>query len=101
MDDFGQDYFQIEMGLAIADMQNAQAALMRAKIAATVADKECRRVWTSLYAHNRSAIWLASTMCVAEAIGYLPSTSSESIPAQVCMERKPHESADCLGSKRD
>ncbi len=89
MDDFGQDYFQIEMGRAITDMQNAQAALMRAKIAATVDDKECRRAWTSLCAHNRSAIWLASTMCIAEAVGYLPSTSPELIRAGVCGAKAP------------
>ncbi len=89
MDDFGQDYFQIEMGRAIMDMQNAQAALMRAKIAATVDDEECRRAWTSLFAHNRSAIWLASTFCVAEALGYLPSIIPELIRVGVCGAKTP------------
>ena len=36
MEDFGQEYFQLEMGRAITDFQNAQAALLRAKNAATV-----------------------------------------------------------------
>jgi hypothetical protein len=77
MDDFGQDYFQYEMGRAITDLQNAKAALMRAKSAATVDDEECRRAWASVCSHNRSAIWLASSLSIAEAVGYLPSINPE------------------------
>lgn len=79
MDDIAQDYFQLEMGRAILDMQNAQAALMRALNAATVNDKEVRRAWSLVLGNNRSAIWLASTICVAESVGYMPSISLESI----------------------
>jgi len=77
MDDFGLDYFQYEIGRAITDLQNAQAALMRARSAATVDDKDCRRAWASVCSYNRSAIWLASTLSVAEAIGYLPGINPE------------------------
>jgi hypothetical protein len=58
-------------------MQNAQAALMRARSAATVDDKEVRRAWTLALAHNRSAIWLACTISVAEAVGYLPTITPD------------------------
>ena len=77
MEDFGQEYFQLEMGRAITDFQNAQAALLRAKNAATVDEKELRRAWTLVMKHTRSATWLACTLSVAEAVGYLPSISPQ------------------------
>jgi hypothetical protein len=50
---------------------------MRAKGASTLEDKELKRAWTMTLAHSRTALWLATTICVAEAVGYLPSISDK------------------------
>jgi hypothetical protein len=88
MEDFEQEYFQLEMGRAITEFQNAQAALLRAKNAATVDDKDLRRAWTLVMKHTRSASWLACTLSVAEAVGYLPTISPDLIGADGIGEKR-------------
>jgi hypothetical protein len=66
MNEFGDDYLHSELSRSICDLHHAHAALMRAQCAATLTDKESRRAWMLVLANTRSALSMASTICVRE-----------------------------------